>query len=458
LRLIACSGLIPTMSWEAGGTVGGRYTLTRRLGEGGMGVVWSATHNVTRKPVALKAILATHKDDRMVVQRFIREARAACAVRHPNIVEVHDVLEVDDGLPVMVMELLEGESLASRLQREGALPLAEVAKLMLPAISAIASAHALGIVHRDLKPDNIFLAQSPTGVTVKILDFGIAKLTATEGDHAATGALTGTGAMLGTPYYKAPEHMFGEKDVDQRADVWALGVILYECLAGVRPTQADSIGQILKIVTRDGVPSLRTVRPDLPDEVLDLVDKLLTSDRAKRPRDVHVVEHMLSRFTTWTPSMRLAISGQGLTEWNDSSMARASTVALSATDASAARKAAQAPSRRAWLIGVATVAVGGVALTVALTTHKQAGATIEPLATSATVVDAAIAPMVATTTQLPSLPSAAATTAPVVSSSKRGIGAAPTVDAGPKPVASSVTPPAASSGRPLGGVVDSLPF
>jgi eukaryotic-like serine/threonine-protein kinase len=294
------SGPVPSRS--AGTMVADRFRLERRLGEGGMGVVWEATHTVTRKPVALKFLKRSHEDGR-AVQRFLREARAASAVRHPSVVEVHDVLELDDGSPVMVMELLHGETLAERLRRRGALPLSEVASIMVHVCSALGAAHALGIVHRDLKPENIFLESAPEAPDrrerreVKVLDFGIAKLTATEGDAAHTGATTGTGAVLGSPYYMAPEQLFAEKDLDHRADIWALGVILYEALSGVRPTQAPNLGQIYKMVMTDAIVPLREKAPELPPAVTDLVGRMLTRDRAGRPRDVREVLSVLSEHT-----------------------------------------------------------------------------------------------------------------------------------------------------------------
>jgi eukaryotic-like serine/threonine-protein kinase len=284
-----------------GAVVAGRFRLDRRLGEGGMGVVWAARHVVTRKPIALKFLKAAASAHPQTRQRFLREARAACAVSHPNVVEVHDVLELADGSPVMVMDLLEGESFAVRLAREGALLLPEVAQIMVPVCAAVGTAHSLGIVHRDLKPDNIFLAIAGDGTTtVKVLDFGIAKLTATEGDAAQTGTTTGTGMLLGTPCYMAPEQMFGEKDVDHRADLWAVGVILYEALAGERPTQGANVGQIFKRVTKEGIVPLREKVPSLPAPILDLVAQLLEQERANRPADLRTVIAALSQYTTAT--------------------------------------------------------------------------------------------------------------------------------------------------------------
>jgi eukaryotic-like serine/threonine-protein kinase len=281
-----------------GTVIAGRFRLEKSLGEGGMGVVWEAVHLVTRKPVALKFLKRKSDEDPRAIQRFLREARAACAVRHPCVVEVHDVVELWDGSPVMVMDLLEGETIGQRLAREHTLSLPELARIMVHVCSAVGCAHALGIVHRDLKPENIFLARSATGPEVKVLDFGIAKLTASEGDAARTGATTGTGAILGTPYYMAPEQLFGEKDVDHRADIWALGIIFYEALTGVRPTHAENLGQILKIITTDAIVPLRERMPSLPEPVLELVSQMLSHDRTKRPAGVREVLSVLEDYTS----------------------------------------------------------------------------------------------------------------------------------------------------------------
>jgi eukaryotic-like serine/threonine-protein kinase len=281
-----------------GAVVAGRFRLDRKIGEGGMALVWAATHCVTHKQVALKTLKPERAADSHLRHRFIREARAACAVRHPNIVEIDDVLELEDGSPVMVMDLLHGESLGDRLRRDGAMPIAEVARILLPVVSAVGTAHAGGIVHRDLKPDNIFLADDGNGGTVvKVLDFGIAKVLSIESDAAQSGGLTGTGALLGTPYYMAPEQIFGDHDIDWRADAWALGIILYECLSGRRPTEADNIGQILKIVMTDGIVPLQKVAPQTPTDVTLLVQHLLTRDRAARPRSLAEVQQVLRRYT-----------------------------------------------------------------------------------------------------------------------------------------------------------------
>ncbi|MGO8994708.1 MAG: protein kinase domain-containing protein [Polyangiaceae bacterium] len=281
---------------QLGTVVAERYRLERLLGEGGMGVVYAATHTKTRKIVALKILRPSLAEDKATKQRFLREARASCAVHHPNVVEIHDVLELADGTAMMVMDMLEGESLASKLDREKKIAVKELTLLLLPVISAVGTAHEVGIVHRDLKPENIFLDKRRGTIDVRVLDFGIAKLTATEGDAARTGAITGTGAVLGTPYYMSPEQIFGEKDIDHRADVWAMGVILYECLAGVRPTQAENIGQIFKIVTTVGIKPIETHVPDLDPPLAKLIARMLSRDRDSRPADLREVASVLGTY------------------------------------------------------------------------------------------------------------------------------------------------------------------
>ena len=256
-----------------------------------MGVVWEAVHTVTRKPVALK-FLKRQSDDAAAVRRFLREARAACAVRHPNVVEVHDLLELADGSHVMVMDLLSGETLAERLERQRPMTLPEVAGIMVHVCSAVSYAHGLGIVHRDLKPENIFLAKTPVGRAVKVLDFGIAKLTASEGDAARTGAMTGSGNVLGTLFYMAPEQLFGASDVDHRADLWALGVILLEALTSATPAE------IYKLASSSEMARLQERASGLPGPVVDLVIRMLSVDRDRRPADVQETLSLLASHTS----------------------------------------------------------------------------------------------------------------------------------------------------------------
>jgi len=287
------------MELGPGTMIGGRYRLEHLLGRGGMGEVWAAQHQVTRRGVALKFLNVDHGAMPQMRRRFLREARAASAVAHPNVIQIQDVFELDDETPVMVMDLLTGEALGDKLARQGALTVDETAQIMAPVVSALGTAHALGIVHRDLKPENIFLARSADGesrIEVKVLDFGIAKLAhAVELDQ--TGAVTGTGAVLGTPYYMALEQAYGEKDIDHRADIWSLGVVLYECLAGRRPIEGDNFGQIIKFLTHGTIPPLTEVAPHVPADISQLVARMLERAREDRPQDLREVLTVLRRYT-----------------------------------------------------------------------------------------------------------------------------------------------------------------
>jgi len=437
----------PRLNLSAGSLIAGRFRLERSLGEGGMGVVWQAVHSVTRKPVALK-FLKRGAEDARAVQRFLREARAACAVRHPSVVEVHDVIELEDGSPVMVMDLLTGETLAQRLARERSLSLPEMARIMVHVCSAVGCAHALGIVHRDLKPENIFLAESASGLDVRVLDFGIAKLTASEGAAAQTATTgTGTGAILGTPYYMAPEQLFGEKDVDLRADIWALGVIFYETLCGVRPTEASNMGQIYKVVMTDAIVPLRQRAPHLPDAIVDLVSRMTSRDRTKRPSDVREVLVVLAGWTNESfttvdpPRMPTVHERDSVTTPQqghvDSDTARASTV----EEAPSVRERAKPRWRTPVVIGAVVV---GLAITGTLALRAPSQSTTTEVAPATTTPPKAqpVEPPVPTQPAVPaiaseSMPSASAAASASSTPTKHAAAAKPTAarTAGPTPSA-----------------------
>ena len=214
-----------------GVTVAGKYTLERVVGEGGMGVVWAARHVVTHKACALKFLKERRAQDPKSHERLLREARAACTVRHPHVASVHDLLELPSGAPFIVMDLLEGESLARRIAREGSLAPKEAIAIVVDTMDAVIAAHAHGIIHRDLKPENVFLDRDG----VKVLDFGIAKLAeAAEAPEGGSSSLTSTLAVLGTPKYMAPEQV-AAGEATFASDVWALGMIAFECLVGTTP-------------------------------------------------------------------------------------------------------------------------------------------------------------------------------------------------------------------------------
>jgi len=269
------------------------YRLDRRLGAGGMGEVWSATHSVSTRRVALKFVKSNPsdgpEDEGELRTRFLREARAAVLVRHPNVIDVHDVFEADEHTPVMVMDLLEGESLRDKLDREETLPIERVAEWMLPVVSAVGTAHARGVIHRDLKPDNIFIAHEG----VRVLDFGIAKLV---GDCAGD-LRTISGIMLGTLSYMPLEQALAE-EIDARVDVYALGVILYECLSGSLPVDAPNIGLFAQRMFTEEIVPLHRRAPHVPRDVCDLVHRMLVRNRDERLDDLREVMAVLARYTT----------------------------------------------------------------------------------------------------------------------------------------------------------------
>lgn len=238
----------------AGRVLAEKYHLTERLGEGGFGSIWRAEHLVLRSPVAVKLIDLDMARRDGAVERFVREAQATAALRSPHVVQVLDY-GVDKEQPFIVMELLEGENLAQRLEREKRLPLLEVVRIVTHVARAIGKAHELGIVHRDLKPENIFLVNTGDEELAKVLDFGVAKFAATT--ELSRDTYTKTGALIGTPYYMSPEQAQGNKTVDSRSDLWALGVITFEMITGQRPFDGDALGDlVLTICVRSiSVPS-----------------------------------------------------------------------------------------------------------------------------------------------------------------------------------------------------------
>ena len=235
-----------------GDILAGKYRVEKVLGVGGMGVVVAAMHLELEQRVALKFLLKTAAQSPAVVARFSREARAAAKIKSQHVARVSDVGTLEDGIPYIVMEYLEGRDLSDVLTRQGPLPPGAAVDYVLQACEAIAEAHAAGFVHRDLKPSNLFLAKQADGVEiVKVLDFGISKavIIDSEPQSVRQGALTGTTDIFGSPMYMSPEQLKSSRDVDARSDIWALGTILYELCTGTspfdRPTVAETFGAIL---------------------------------------------------------------------------------------------------------------------------------------------------------------------------------------------------------------------
>jgi serine/threonine protein kinase len=262
-----------------GTVIAGKFRILRLLGLGGMGAVYEIEHELTKHRRALKMLHAQFRAYPNVIARFLREASAAGRIGNPHIIETFDAGELESGEPYLVMEYLEGETLSDRLGRSGRLGLEELVELVVQACEGIQAAHERGIVHRDLKPENLYIVTRNAKPFVKILDFGVSKF-----DSELTGALgvTKEGSTIGTPFYMPPEQIRGEKDIDARADVYALGVILYECISGKRPFEADTLPHLAVLIHEGKATPLEELRPDLPRGFIELVARAMASQRAER--------------------------------------------------------------------------------------------------------------------------------------------------------------------------------
>ncbi|HRG99782.1 MAG TPA: serine/threonine-protein kinase [Polyangiaceae bacterium] len=276
-----------------GDIVDGKYELVREIGKGGMGVVYEAMHTRLNQRVALKFLLPADLNDHEALARFEREARASAALTSPHIVRVVDVGKTAHGLPFIVMEFLEGHDLAQRLKQSGPVEPTDLVDLIIQACAAMAEAHGAGIVHRDLKPSNLFMAEQTNGRSiVKVMDFGISKITA-ENDE-----LTTTQTMLGTPQYMAPEQVLSSRAIDHRADIWSLGVVLYRALTGRYPFRGDNAAQMAVAIATTQPEDIREVDPTLPRELADVVMKTLSRDPAARYQDMASLAEALAPFGT----------------------------------------------------------------------------------------------------------------------------------------------------------------
>jgi tRNA A-37 threonylcarbamoyl transferase component Bud32 len=274
-----------TQTLAIGEVVADKYRIEKLLGAGGMAEVYAAVNIRTDRRVALKWILPALAASPEVLARFRREALAAGRINHPNVVTIFDVVE-HQGSACLVMELLAGETLADKMKRTGPMAFVEAVAIILPAMRGVAAAHAHGVIHRDLKPDNIFLCTDADGSIrdCKVLDFGVSKLTVA--DAATTGDITLSGNVVGTPEYMAPEQVRAGKHADHRIDIYSLGVVFYEMLAGRPPFVGEHFsGLMLDIMQRDP-PPLQSLRADVPRRLAGVIHKALVRDLDRRFPDM----------------------------------------------------------------------------------------------------------------------------------------------------------------------------
>lgn len=407
---------------KPGDVIADKFLIERILGAGGMGVVVVARHVHLDQRVAIKFLLPAVAKSPEAVARFAREARAAAKIQSEHVARVLDVA-THDGTPYMVMEYLEGQDLESTLQELGTLPIDKAIDYVLQALEALAEAHVAGIVHRDLKPANIFLARRADGSSiVKILDFGISKLSG-----GSDPQITTTSAQMGSPLYMSPEQLRRTKDVDARADIWSLGVILQELIVGEAPFMSETLPEIIAMILSEPPLSMRLRRPDVPSQLEAVIRRCLEKRPGDRYPNVAALAVALQPFAPERSRVSIdrvtrVIAGRTQTSVNPSpdQEARASvqpkpihhapTVATDSSWHTSGVLRAARSGRRLVVLAVAGLVAGGAIAAAFVVTRGSPSATASvptPDATSASALPATSAPLAATTEPAAPAPSMA---------------------------------------------------
>jgi serine/threonine-protein kinase len=418
-----------------GSVIAVRYKLIAPLGHGGMGTVWRAEHLTLHSPVAIKLIADEALDSDAMRTRFLREAQSAASLRSPHVVQILDH-GIDDGIPYIAMELMEGETLAQRLQRLGRLSYKETLRVVTHITRAVARAHSAGIVHRDLKPDNVFLVENDEEEIAKVLDFGIAKSQVPGMDSGAT---TRTGAVLGTPYYMSPEQLQGAKDVDHQADLWSIGVIAFECLCGQRPFDSDTFANLILRICSHAPP-----RPSQLAQVPDGFDEWFFRAVAHEPSERFESAKAMAR------ALRMVVEGDaGPTEAPTRAIARGGVPAhtgtpetLAGTEHAAERSRAPSEGRRAALALAGVLLLGG---TIALLAMRSRGTDSSPIGEASALANAPSSTALEPDQSAPAAPTEVPEIAPDLTAPPS---ASVAPSAAPKPAAPKPTAPKLAAPKP----------
>ena len=354
-------GFVDRPSFLPGAVVAGKYLIERCLAEGGFGVVVVARQLDLQRLVAVKHLRPRALSNASFVERFQREARLAARLQSEHVVRVYDVGTLPDVGPYIVMEYLEGRDL-SRVVRDGPAALTSVIDWILQACEGLAEAHALGIVHRDLKPDNLFLAEGAGGMTtLKVLDFGISKLMAKAAHLDSTSRPTETGERFGTPVYMSPEQLRSAAEVDLRADVWSLGVVLFELIAGELPFPGESMAQLCTSILVSPPKSLQALRPEVPAGVAAVVARCLEKDADRRYANVADLAHDLAPYGSPGAVDRAARLARVVRE-GEAKVPRPATVASRSMPTP---RTLPGPRRRSRAIAAVAILAGAIAIMLA---------------------------------------------------------------------------------------------
>ncbi len=415
---------------QPGEVLAGKYRVDRVLGVGGMGIVVAATHQQLHQKVAVKFLLPHMLLNMEATERFLREARAAVQIQSEHVARVIDVGTLETGSPYMVMEFLEGSDLAQCLSNGEQPPIEQAVGYVLQTCEAIAEAHAAGIIHRDLKPANLFRTHRKDGTAqIKVLDFGISKVRTPD-----DASLTKTSALMGSPLYMSPEQLKSSKDVDPRTDIWSLGVILHELIAGSPPFKRDGMAELVATILMEEPPRLSALRPDVPPGLEAVVLRCLSKTVEFRFQTVADLANALAEFAA--PEARVLadrasriLTGAGIAVGQRETTAPTPVAATTNAGTVGAWEETKVPvsrSRAPWFAMGAVVAVAGGGGLFVLTRSAPPAPPSEPSAAAlAAPAAAGDTPPVATAEEPPTI-----TPAPP-----------PSASAPPPSVAPAITPP-----------------